>query len=96
MVDEIWILERLFDKIIIARQVYKEFKRPSGNNRFIQLNKLIKKRFVEIKTLQINTKEHYTYKQILNGDITGSAAGKGESATLSLAIHDNGVIAGDC
>jgi len=93
MVNKIWILKKLFQKIIIPQDVYKEFKQPPGNNRIKEIKKLIKEGFIEVQTIEIKTKEWYTYKQIKDGDITGKDAGNGESAALSLAIHNKGVIA---
>ena len=93
MVNQTWILEQLYDKIIIPKQVYNEFKRPKNNKRIQKIKQLEKKGFLIIKSFEINTKEHYTYKQIRDGDITGRDIGPGESAALTLAIHNNGIIA---
>lgn len=91
-VNKIWILKKIFPKIIIPKAVYKEFKEPLGNYRIKEINKLIEEGFIEVKTIQVNTKEHYTFKQIKDGDLTGKCAGNGESAALSLAIHNKGII----
>lgn len=45
-VNKVWILEELYRKIIIPKEVYKEFKRPQGNNRILEINKLIEKGFI--------------------------------------------------
>lgn len=92
VVNKIWILKKIFPKIIIPKEVYKEFKEPPENNRIKEINKLIEEGFIEVKTIQVNTKEHYTFKQIKDGDLTGKCAGNGESAALSLAIHNKGII----
>lgn len=92
-VEKTWILESVYDKIIIPMAVYKEFRRPKGNTRFKEINRLKDKKFIEIKYIEYNTKEYYTYEQIKEGYITGRYAGKGEAEALSLAIHSNGILA---
>ena len=57
MVNKIWILKKLFQKIIIPQDVYKEFKQPPGNNRIKEIKKLIKEGFIEVQAIEIKTKE---------------------------------------
>ena len=91
-VNKTWILRKIYEKIIIPKEVYKEFKKAPKNH-IKEIDKLMDDKFIEVKTIQTNTPEYYTYKQIKDGDITGRYAGKGESAALTLAIHNNGIIA---
>ena len=86
-VNEGYILEALFSKIVIPEQVYDKIMvlntlsivKSNFNN--------LKKGFVEIKELPIGSQEHTTYKLIEKGfwSKTGKISGSGESAALALA-----------
>lgn len=90
------LLNKLFSKIIIPKQVYDELSHPNSppiiKN---ELEQYKKDNFIEIKDISIKDKEYYVYEQIKNGvwHEDEKCIGKGEAAALALAIQNEGVIA---
>lgn len=90
------LLNKLFSKIIIPKQVYDELSHPNSppiiKN---ELEQYKRDNFIEIKDISIKDKEYYVYEQIKNGvwHEDEKCIGKGEAAALALAIQNEGVIA---
>ena len=94
-VDAGHILEELFSKIIIPEQVYSEIM-AENTPAIVKKNfKNLKNRFVEIKEISILSQEYTTYNLIKKGlwSKTGKICGSGESAAITLAHLNNGLVA---
>lgn len=89
------ILEELFSKIIIPEQVYFEIM-AENTPAIVKKNfKNLKNRFVEIKEISFLSQEYTTYNLIKKGlwSKTGKICGSGESAAITLAHLNNGLVA---
>lgn len=89
------ILEELFSKIIIPEQVYSEIM-AENTPAIVKTNfKNLKNRFVEIKEISFLSQEYTTYNLIKKGlwSKTGKICGSGESAAITLAHLNNGLVA---
>lgn len=94
-VDAGHILEELFSKIIIPEQVYSEIM-AENTPAIVKKNfKNLKNRFVEIKEIFFLSQEYTTYNLIKKGlwSKTGKICGSGESAAITLAHLNNGLVA---
>lgn len=94
-VDAGHILEELFSKIIIPEQVYSEIM-AENTPAIVKKNfKNLKNRFVEIKEISFLSQEYTTYNLIKKGlwSKTGEICGSGESAAITLAHLNNGLVA---
>lgn len=94
-VDAGHILEELFSKIIIPEQVYSEIM-VENTPAIVKTNfKNLKNRFVEIKEISFLSQEYTTYNLIKKGlwSKTGKICGSGESAAITLAHLNNGLVA---
>ena len=94
-VDAGHILEELFSKIIIPEQVYSEIM-AENTPAIVKTNfKNLKNRFVEIKEISFLSQEYTTYNLIKKGlwSKTGKICGSGESADITLAHLNNGLVA---
>lgn len=94
-VDAGHILEELFSKIIIPEQVYSEIM-AENTPAIVKKNfKNLKNRFVEIKEISFLSQEYTTYNLIKKGlwSKTGKICGSGESAAITLAHLNNGIVA---
>lgn len=94
-VDAGHILEELFSKIIIPEQVYSEIM-AENTPAIVKKNfKNLKNRFVEIKEISFLSQEYATYNLIKKGlwSKTGKICGSGESAAITLAHLNNGLVA---
>ena len=94
-VDAGHILEELFSKIIIPEQVYSEIM-AENTLAIVKKNfKNLKNRFVEIKEISFLSQEYTTYNLIKKGlwSKTGKICGSGESAAITLAHLNNGLVA---
>lgn len=94
-VDAGHILEELFSKIIIPEQVYSEIM-AENTPAIVKKNfKNLKNRFVEIKEISFLSQEYTTYNLIKKGlwSKTGKICGSGESAAITLAHLNNGLVA---
>lgn len=94
-VDAGHILEELFSKIIIPEQVYSEIM-AENTPAIVKKNfKNLKSRFVEIKEISFLSQEYTTYNLIKKGlwSKTGKICGSGESAAITLAHLNNGLVA---
>lgn len=94
-VDAGYILEELFSKIIIPEQVYSEIM-AENTPAIVKKNfKNLKNRFVEIKEISFLSQEYTTYNLIKKGlwSKTGKICGSGESAAITLAHLNNGLVA---
>ena len=94
-VDAGHILEELFSKIIIPEQVYSEIM-AENTPAIVKKNfKNLKNRFVEIKEISFLSPEYTTYNLIKKGlwSKTGKICGSGESAAITLAHLNNGLVA---
>lgn len=94
-VDVGHILEELFSKIIIPEQVYSEIM-AENTPAIVKTNfKNLKNRFVEIKEISFLSQEYTTYNLIKKGlwSKTGKICGSGESAAITLAHLNNGLVA---
>lgn len=94
-VDAGHILEELFSKIIIHEQVYSEIM-AENTPAIVKKNfKNLKNRFVEIKEISFLSQEYTTYNLIKKGlwSKTGKICGSGESAAITLAHLNNGLVA---
>lgn len=94
-VDAGHILEELFSKIIIPEQVYSEIM-AENTPAIVKKNfKNLKNRFVEIKEISFLSQEYTTYN-LIKKDLwskTGKICGSGESAAITLAHLNNGLVA---
>lgn len=94
-VDAGHILEELFSKIIIPEQIYSEIM-AENTPAIVKKNfKNLKNRFVEIKEISFLSQEYTTYNLIKKGlwSKTGKICGSGESAAITLAHLNNGLVA---
>ena len=94
-VDAGHILEELFSKIIIPEQVYSEIM-AENTPAIVKKNfKNLKNRFVEIKEISFLSQEYTNYNLIKKGlwSKTGKICGSGESAAITLAHLNNGLVA---
>lgn len=89
------ILEELFSKIIIPEQVYSEIMAENTPTIVKKNFKNLKNRFVEIKEISFLSQEYTTYNLIKKGlwSKTGKICGSGESAAITLAHLNNGLVA---
>ena len=94
-VDAGHILEELFSKIIIPEQVYSEIMAENTPSIVKKNFKNLKNRFVEIKEISFLSQEYTTYNLIKKGlwSKTGKICGSGESAAITLAHLNNGLVA---
>lgn len=94
-VDAGHILEELFSKIIIPEQIYSEIM-AENTPAIVKTNfKNLKNRFVEIKEISFLSQEYNTYNLIKKGlwSKTGKICGSGESAAITLAHLNKGLVA---
>ena len=94
-VDAGHILEELFSKIIIPEQVYSEIMAENTPTIVKKNFKNLKNRFVEIKEISFLSQEYTIYNLIKKGlwSKTGKICGSGESAAITLAHLNNGLVA---
>ena len=95
IVDAGYILEELFSKIIIPEQVYNEIMSENTPS-IVKTNfRKLKDGFIEIREINFTSKEYWIYKSIEKGfwSETGQICGSGESAAITLAHLNNGIVA---
>lgn len=89
------ILEKLFAKIVIPEQVYTELM-DDNTPPIVKTNfKKLKDGFVETIEIPFMSQEYTTYNLIKKGfwSQTGKCCGDGESAAMTLAHLNNGIVA---
>ena len=94
-VDAGYILEKLFTKIVIPEQVYNEVM-DNKTPPIVKTNfKKLKDGFVETREIPFMSQEYTTYNLIKKGfwSQTGKCCGDGESAAMTLAYLNNGIVA---
>ena len=94
-VDAGHILEKLFTKIVIPEQVYAELM-DDNTPPIVKTNfKKLKEGFVETREIPFMSQEYTTYNLIKKGlwSKTGKICGSGESAAITLAHLNNGLVA---
>ncbi len=92
-VNKINILEKLYSQIIISTTVKEEFFNQSTPNPIKErLQNCINKNYVQIKDLELDSKEFNTYYELYTS-LEGENDGKGELTTIALAKTYNGIIA---
>lgn len=94
-INEQDILKKLFSKVIVPEQVYKELNRKkSHQNVKNNLKLLINQNFVEIAKIEFATPEYYDYTCMIEGFWThDEPIGFGEAAAMALAIKHFGIVA---
>lgn len=96
IIGEVFILKKVFNEIIIPKQVYDEltdnFAPKVIRETIVDLKE---SGFVKVFRIGPNSKERIPYLSIKRGDWHNyyKKLGKGESAALAFAIENNGVIA---
>ena len=103
MIDEMFILKQLYDKIIIPQQVYDEFDKRNTQHLKRKLDQLMKEHFIEKEDFELETPEYLNYKNLheekfeYTNEVTGKkkifVIGKGEAAAIILAQKYNATIA---
>ena len=89
------ILEKLFSKIVIPEQVYRELM-DDNTPSIVKTNfKKLKDGFVEIREIHFMSQEYTTFNLIKKGfwSKTGKCCGEGESAAMTFAHLNNGIVA---
>ena len=90
-IDDVSILEILFDEVIIPQEVYDEFsKLPVLKKR---VDKLLKKKFIRIEKIIHGSQEHRLYASLRYGYEFDRRIGGGEAAAIALAVKHNGILA---
>lgn len=93
IVNQEGLLQKLFNKIIIPKQVYDEFQKSNIDKIIRNLKKLINDKFIEIYDFEINSPEHLMYMGLKKGNLTDKKLGKGESAALAITSMQEGILA---
>ena len=88
------LLEKLyFGKIVIPKEVYDEFNKPSIIHLKDRIDQLVANGSATIVSMEITTEEYALYKSLTTGCESGcKIIGKGEAAAISLAKKYNGVL----
>lgn len=85
------ILKKLFSKVIVPAIVEKEILNPrTPPDIRYEFNRLKQMDFVEVKHMQVGSKEHALYKRLQK---KFKFLGKGESAVIAITCQCDGVIA---
>ena len=90
-----YILEKLFSKIVIPEQVYNELM-DDNTPPIVKRNfKKLKEGFVETREISFMSQEYTIFNLIKKGfwSKTGKCCGEGESAAMTLAHLNNGIVA---
>ena len=90
-IDDVTVLKKLFDKVIIPHEVYDEFSKIFILKK--RVDKLINDDFIEVIDFDTNTKVYKLFVKLRRGYLLDNEIGKGEAAALALAIENNGILA---
>lgn len=91
IIDDVTILKKLFDKVIIPSEVYSEFEKVSRLCRRVDL--LVQENFVEIIDMDLDSEVYELFTSLFHGYHIGKEIGRGEAAAIALAVKNNGILA---
>lgn len=89
-IHDVTLLKKLFDKIIIPYEVFKELKRAPYI--FSDVLKLINENFLEVWDDDVGSETHKLFLSLHYG-YEFDPIGKGEAAAIALAVINNGILA---
>lgn len=89
------LLPKLYPgKIVIPKPVYAELDRPSISHLKTRVDALVKGGDATIQDIPVNSDEYETYFKLTEEPAAGhKIIGKGEAASIALALHFNGIVA---
>lgn len=90
-INDVSILKKLFDKVIIPNEVYEEFKKVNILKKRVE--KLIDEEFIEEIDFDVNSEVYKLFAKLHRGYLFDKEIGKGKAAALALAIENNEIIA---
>lgn len=90
-IDDVSILKRLFKKIFIPYDVYREFSRVYILKE--RIDQLVSEGSIEVVDFDIDSKTYEFFTELRNGKLTGRIIGNGEAAAIALAVENNGILA---
>ena len=87
------LLEEEYAKIVISNKVFNSLNNPSISD-FIkdQLNLLVKRGFVKVEEISLNTETFDIYYELIN-EHKNQILGDGEASSIAIAIKNKGTIA---
>lgn len=90
-INDVTILKKLFEKVIIPQEAYDEFSRiPRLKSR---VDDLINDNFIEVISFEINSPVYQLFAKLRRGYLFDKEMGKGEAAAVALAIENDGILA---
>ncbi len=90
-IDDVSILKKLFEKVIIPYEVYDEFSNVAILKK--RVDDLHFEGFLEIKDFDVESDGYNLFLKLCNGEFTGRKIGDGEAAAIALAVQNNGILA---
>ena len=88
------IIEALYGgNIVLPDQVYLELSNPRIPHLKTRADALISKKSASVKSIDVGTDEYQLYRNLIKGDKSNKAIGKGEAAGIALAATYKGVLA---
>lgn len=90
-IDNESILKNLFEKVIIPYEVYDEFSKVSILKK--RVDKLIDEGFIEVIDFEVNSNIYKLFVKLRRGYLLDNEIGKGEAASIALAVENNGILA---
>lgn len=88
------IIEALYGgNIVLPEQVYLELSNPRVPHLKTRADALISKKSASVKAIDVGTDEYQLYRNLIKGDKSNKAIGKGEAAGIALAATYKGVLA---
>ena len=88
------IIEALYGgNIVLLDQVYLELSNPHVPHLKTRADALISKNSASVKSIDVGTDEYQLYRNLIKGNKSNKAIGKGEAAGIALAATYKGVLA---
>ena len=88
------IIEALYGgNIVLPDQVYLELSNPHVPHLKTRADALISKNSASVKSIDVGTDEYQLYRNLIKGNKSNKAIGKGEAAGIALAATYKGVLA---
>ena len=90
-IDDVTILKKLFEKVVVPYEVYEEFSRVVMLKK--RVDDLHYDGFLEIRDFDVESESYDLFLNLCKGKFTGRKIGDGEAAAITLAVENNGILA---
>lgn len=90
-INDVTILKEMFEKVIIPYEVYEEFSRVIILKK--RIDDLHYEGFLEIRDFDVESESYTLFLKLCDGEFTGRKIGDGETAAITLAVENNGILA---